>query len=122
MAIPNVIAVEQTVTATGPLTGTLDTSTLSGDFTINVRVRGLTGNQTMRVDIEDTANSTAFSDATQVWTADFKGAPSPEGITHSIRAYKLPSIRFGGVNNKLRANVQEISNGVSALVEVWLDQ
>lgn len=123
MALPKAISTgEQTVSSTGAITGTLDTSALTGDFTIYARVRGLTGSQTIRIDIEDTANSTPFSDATQVYTFEFVGAPTPDGETKSVRAYHLKSARVGGANNKLRANTQFITNGASALVEVWVDE
>jgi hypothetical protein len=123
MAIPNPISTgEQSVTATGAITGVLDTSTLSGDFTVYARVRGLTGSQSIRIDMEDTANSSAFSDATQVYTFEFVGAPTPDGETKSVRAYHLKSARVGGTNNKLRGNVQEITNGATALVTLWVDE
>jgi hypothetical protein len=124
MAVPNLITTgEQTVTATGAITGTLDTSTLSGEYRIRGRIRGLSGSQSIRIAIEDTANASAFSEATTVAEKDIKGAPNPEGVEVDFGAPRdFPDIRFGATNNKLRANCTAITSSTSALVEVWLEQ
>lgn len=120
--IKSITTGEQTVSATGAVTGSLDTSAITGDFTICVRVRGLSGSQSARVAIEDTANSTPFSDVSTVCEFDVKGAESVEGDTFKVRSYDIPSIRIGAANTKLRANVTAISAGASAEVEAWLEQ
>lgn len=121
MAISAITTGEQTVSATGAITGSLDTSAITGDFTICVRVRGLSGSQNARIAIEDTANSTPFSDVTTVCEFDVKGAEAVEGDTFKVRSYDVPSIRIGGANNKLRANCTAISGSTSAEVDAWLE-
>lgn len=55
----------QTVTATGVVTGTLNTSAMNGDYTVFLNISGLTQGSTATIAIEDTASSTPFSDAQQ---------------------------------------------------------
>lgn len=120
--ISQVTTSEQTVSATGAITGSLDTSALTGDFTIRGRVRAATGNPTVRIAIEDTANATPFSEALQVSVKDVKVTNGSDGETVDFgRSYDLPSIRFGATNTKLRANCQAITGG-TAFVEVWIEQ
>jgi hypothetical protein len=102
----------QTVTGTGPVTGTLDTSAMTGDFTIMLDVTALTpAGATARIAIEDTANSSAFSDAQTVVIFDMAGKIGASEI-FSVRSFQVPSTRFGAANTKLRANVLAL-NGFS---------
>ncbi len=67
--ISDITAGIQTVTASGPVTGTLDTSSLTGDFTVCVDVVSLTLASKAVICIEDTASPGApFSDARQLFT------------------------------------------------------
>ena len=97
----------QSDTATGAITGTLDTSSLSGDYTVEA-VFTLTAG-TAIVAVEDTANATAFSDAVQVAVFHIKGATPSEGVTFSKKSYEIPGTRFGATNTKLRFNVLAIT-------------
>lgn len=112
----------QTVTSTGAVPGTLDTSALSGDFTIKVQVLDLTAGSTARIVVEDTANATPFSDAQPVSVFDVAGQVNTPS-TQDVRKYQVPSTRFGQANNKLRLNVQVLS-GVSPSLSVrgWIEQ
>lgn len=129
MATPTLITTgEQTVTGTGPVTGTLDTSGLSGDYTVFVRVRGLTSGSSMQVALEDTANASAFSDATQPYVFSFVGSGTTgagaqtEGIVQSVRKYQMPKARFGVTNSKFRINVQAMDGSSTSLVTAWVAQ
>lgn len=124
MAVPNLITTgEQSVTATGAITGTLDTSTLTGEFRIRGRIRGLSGSQKIRIAIEDTANASAFSEATTVAVQDIQGAQTVDGNVFNFGDIPrdMPSIRFGAANTKLRGNCTAISGGPTALVELWIE-
>ena len=113
---------EQTVTTTGPVTGVLDTSAFTGDFTLRIRARGLTGTQSLRYAFEDTANASAFSEAQQIWVDELGGA-AVEGVEKEKRSYDLHgAIRIGAANNKLRLNVTSLTGGATAYVEAWLEQ
>lgn len=124
MAIPtNITTGEQSVTATGAVTGTLATSTLSGDYTVKIRVRGLTAGQGVLLSVQDTANATAFSDANNVAVHHFLGTTAPEGDTHSWKSDQIPLTRFGSTNNELRIYCQLLSgSSPTALVYGWLEQ
>lgn len=117
----------QTVTATGAVTGTLDTSGFSGDYTIKVRVASLSsasGTPAAIIAIQDTANASAFSDAVDVGVFHVKStvrAASDQVFT--FRQYQVPNTRYGVTNAKLRINVLSLSGTTPSLrVESWLEQ
>ncbi len=113
---------ERSVTTTGALTGSLDTSALSGDYTVKIRVRGLTaGTQNLQIALEDTASATPFNDATQPWVASVAGATPTEGVTLSVRSYQIPAARYGAANTAFRVNCQAINGSPTALVEAWAE-
>ena len=123
--VTNITTGEQAISSTGAVTGTLDTSALTGDYTVKVRVRGLASGKKMQVVIEDTANSSAFSDATQPASMTFTGGGTtpPDGAVYSFRQYQMPSARFGAANTKFRANVQLLdSSPGSPYLIAWLEQ
>jgi hypothetical protein len=111
----------QTVSATGAVTGTLDTSALSGDSSIKLCVNGLAAGQTAQVAIEDTASATPFNDAHQVAVFHVQGqVQSQAEAWFAKRQYEIPATRFGAANTKLRANVLALSGGnlsLRALIE-----
>jgi hypothetical protein len=113
---------EQTVTTTGAVTGSLDTSALTGAFTVKLRVRSLTSAQNLQIVLEDTANASAFSDATQPWSVTVAGVNVVEGSTYSVESYQIPACRFGATNTKLRVNVQVATGSPSAKLIAWLEQ
>jgi hypothetical protein len=113
---------EQSVTTTGAITGSLDTSGLTGDYTVKIRVRGLTSAQNIQIVLEDTANVTPYSDALQPFSATFAGVAQPEGETLSVRSYQIPACRFGATHTALRVNAQVVTGSPTALVQAWLEQ
>lgn len=113
----------QAVSATGAVTGSLDTSALVGDYTVFIEVLGLTAGKTAIVAIEDTANVTPFSDAIQVWVEHFVGGlASANDVGVSRRKYQMPGTRFGVANSKLRANALSITATPGLSIHVWLAQ
>jgi hypothetical protein len=92
----------QTLTAAGVVTGVLDVSAFTARPTIRVDVTGLTAGSA-RIEIQDTANSSEFSDAETVAVFDVLG-PSDQ-IDLSQTPDLMPSMRFGAAHNQLRANV-----------------
>ncbi|MGC2660232.1 MAG: hypothetical protein WA324_19925 [Bryobacteraceae bacterium] len=111
----------QTVSAAGPVTGTLSTSSVSGNVTLSILVTNLTLGASMEIAIEDTASASAFSDALQVWTQQFSGGLPPEGDRRAKRAIELPRLRIGAVNNALRLNILSLTAGASAQVWGWIE-
>jgi hypothetical protein len=122
MGVPAFISTngEQTVTATGPISGTLDTSALNSNLRIRAFIRGLGANQSIRIAIEDTASATPFSDAAIVTEFDIKGALPPEGTYLNRSYYELPDVRVGSANTKLRGNCTAITGGASVQVKLWV--
>lgn len=120
--ITNITTGEQSVSATGAVTGSLDTSALTGDYTVKLRVWGLTSAQSAMIAIEDTANASAFSDAKQVAVAHVVGVAAVEGVTFEWKTKDIPVTRFGATNTKLRANVLGISGSPTFNVFAWLEQ
>ena len=121
MAISNITTGEQTVTATGAVTGTLDTSTRTGDYTIKVRVRDLTAGSKLMLGIEDTANVTPFSDAQAIAIFHFNGTGSEADQDKEVRSYDVSSTLIGGTNNKLRVNVYRISASTTCFIDAWVE-
>ena len=127
----------QTVTAAGVVTGTLNTSALSGDYTVFLNVSGLTQGAAATIAIEDTASSTAFSDAQQQAVFNVGGLIEQESeVTLSFRRYQVgtgleeadltlgsSAPRFGAANTALRAHVLTLTGSSASLsVHVWLEQ
>lgn len=116
---------EQTVTATGAITGSLDTSALTGGYTVKLRVRGLASGKKIMIALEDTANSSAFSDAIPVAVFHFSGtglSPAQPDDNRDRASYDIPSTLFGAANNKLRFNTLRVDSAVSCSVYGWLEQ
>lgn len=122
MALNDITTGEQSVAASGPVTGTLDTSGLTSFKTIKVMVRGLnTGKRALFV-IEDTANATPFSDALQVASMHFQGSMPTEGVAKEYATYDIPMTRFGATNTKLRLNCLAIdASPGTVLAHAWCE-
>jgi hypothetical protein len=112
----------QTVSATGPVTGTLNTSSLSGNFTVRVTINGLPEGLRMMLSLEDTSSSTPFSDARTVAHWDTYGGMPADGLTLAIRSDRMPSAKFGAANTALRVNCTALDEGATAQVVAWLEQ
>jgi hypothetical protein len=121
MAISEITTGVQAVTTTGAVTGTLSTSSLSGDFTLFMNIQGLAAGDTAKFSIQDTENSSEFSDALDVVIADVVGGSTVEGSTYSWRAYQVPSMRYGAAHCELRVNCLAISAGTANVI-AWLQQ
>jgi len=101
----------QTVTASGPVTGTLSTAALTNLSTIYLDVTGLSTG-TCRISIEDSATGT-FGDALPVKVWHFTAGEPADGITVSAMRDEIPSIRAGATGNALRVNVLSLSAGAT---------
>jgi len=100
----------QTVTAAGPVTGTLSTAALS-IATLFLDVSGLTSGS-CRISIEDSATGT-FGYALPVKVWHFVAGEQVEGITVSANLDEIPNIRAGATGNALRVNVLSLPSGAS---------
>lgn len=106
----------QTVTAAGAVTGTLSTAALTSLPTIKLDIGGLTAGATARIAIEDTASSTAFSDAQAAAIFDVEGQiVAGDDVELSVTADLIPSLRYGAANNALRANVLRLTGSSPSL-------
>ena len=121
MAITLITTGEQNVAAVGAVTGTLDTSTRTGDYTVKVRVRDLTAGAKLMLGIEDTAAATPFTDAQAIAVCHFTGTGSELDTEKEFRLYDIPFTLYGATNNKLRVNVYRITGGATAQVEAWIE-
>jgi hypothetical protein len=86
----------QTVTAAGPVAGTLSTAALNSLKTIYLNVTGLTAGDALPV---------------KVW--HFAGAESIDGVTVSASLDEIVNIRKGATGNALRVNVLALGSGAS---------
>jgi hypothetical protein len=120
--ISNITTGEQSVSSTGAVTGSLSTAALSGAYTVKMRVRGLATGKNCQIVLEDTANVTPFSDATQPWSQTFVGGEPADGDARSVVSYSIPQARFGVTNSAFRINVQSITSGATFSVLAWVEQ
>ena len=114
----------QTVNAPGAVTGTLDVSGFTGDYTLKIRVAELGAGKIARIAIEDTADgANPFSDRLPVVLVHVKG-PVTAGAdkVFSFQSYELAAARFGGTNNKFRCNVLSCSDTPGLKVQAWLER
>ena len=109
----------QTVSAAGPVTGTLSTATLTTLSTIYLDVTGLRSG-TCRISIEDSATGT-FGDALPVKVWHFAAGEPIDGITVSAKLEEIPNIRAGAAGNALRVNVLSLASGATLSVTGTVD-
>jgi hypothetical protein len=100
----------QTVTAAGPVTGTLNTAALN-IATLYLDVTGLSSG-TCRISIEDSATGT-FGDALPVKVWHFESGSNIQGINVSANLDEIPNIRAGASGNALRVNVLSLASGAT---------
>ncbi len=119
----------QTVTSAGVVTGTLNTSAMSGDYTVFLNISGLTQGSAATIAIEDTASSTPFSDAQQQAVFSITGLVEKEAeVTLSFEKYQVGTglaeadvtmgthaPRFGAANTALRAHVLTLTGSSPSL-------
>jgi len=116
----NITTGVQSDTTTGAITGSLDTSALTGKYAVKLRL-GLTAGVAI-VALEDTADATPYGDAVQVAVFHVKGATPAEGNLHSVQDYEIPGTRFGASDTALRFNVLSITGGGTLTTFGWLEQ
>jgi len=109
----------QTVTAAGPVTGTLTTAALTNLSTIYLDVTGLSSG-TCRISIEDSATGN-FGDALPVKVWHFESGEPADGITVSANSEDLANLRKGATGNALRVNVLSLSSGATLTVAGSVD-
>ena len=109
----------QTVTAAGPVTGTLTTAGLPNLSTIYLDVTGLSAG-TCRISIEDSATGT-FGDALPVKVWQFSAGTNVGGTTVSANSEEIPNLRKGAAGNALRVNVLSIGAGATLSLAATVD-
>jgi hypothetical protein len=125
MALLNAITTGvQSPTTAGAITGSLDTSALTGKWSLKIRIAALGAGKTAIIAIEDTASATPFNDAIAQTVIQVKGTIT-EGRSEKnfvIHDYELPGVRFGVANAKLRANLLAVTATPGLKVQIWLEQ
>jgi hypothetical protein len=109
----------QTVTTSGPVTGTLSTAGLTTLSTIYLDVTGLSSG-TCRIAIEDSATGT-FTDALPVKVWHFTPGSNPGGINVSAALNEVPNMRRGATGNALRVNVLSLAAGATLSLSGTVD-
>lgn len=97
----------QTVTAAGPVSGTLDTSGIAGDFTIELVILGVSPATTARIAIEDGTTFTGLMPETMPLAIfHIEGPVMHDGnVQQSARKYEVCDVRAGTAGTALRVNV-----------------
>lgn len=110
------------ITATGAVTPTagLDTSGITGDWTIKVNIPANTAAKNVRIAIETSVN--AFTAATQEMVLDISGAiGAAYDKVFSVRKYQCPASVIGTSSAVTRANVQAITASDSLSIQAWIE-
>lgn len=110
------------VSAAGRLAGTLDTSALAGDFTIDFTISKLADGKTARIALEDSTNATFATGALTLAVWNFSGPIIPQApITVSLRAYQLANARRNVANAALGLNVLACDANAALAVHAQAD-
>jgi hypothetical protein len=126
MTIGSIVTGNPTVTATGAVTTTtgLDISGISGDYTVHLRVQGLSaasGTPKASIQLEDSVN--AFTASVPVCMKEVTGTIDTKSEVHySWRKYELPNLRAGTGSAVLRANVSVLGGTTPSLtLDSWIE-
>lgn len=111
----------QTVSAAGAVTGSLDISGLSGDYTVKVRVAELSAGKTVVIGVEDTVN--AFTAAVPQAVVQCVGKVE-QGFdkVYSFRKADIPALRLGTASAAMRINVYSATSTPGLKLHAWLEQ
>ena len=121
MAIYNITNGLQAFSATGVISGTLSVATLTGNYTVEMRVQNLGMGNFCALVLQSSANGT-FSDAQDIWREEYSGFNNPEGARRSRQWYQLQSASYGTVNATWRINCEVLTPGASPSVWAYLTQ
>ena len=111
----------QTITSAGAVTGSLDISGLSGDFTVKVRVTALTAAKTAVIALEDTVD--AYTGKIQNAVVQVKGPIVPEAEkVFSFPGRELPALRLGTTSAACRINVLSVTGTPGLKLHAWIEQ
>lgn len=106
---------EATITSAGPVSGTLGTGVLAGNYEVTARVRGLGAGQRLSLLLEASAAGT-FTDTVTAARWEVSGSGAPEGDEMSASWRDMQLVPFGGSGNALRFNVVALDAGATAQI------
>lgn len=120
MSVLDITTGLQTDNSTGAITGSADISAISGDFTIKLRIAGLTAAKSVTIALEDSVN--AFSAVRTQWVKQFTGAISEAAdLVVSISKRELPHFRAGTASAVCRFNILVIDGSASVDSYGWIE-
>jgi hypothetical protein len=115
------LSIQDLVTKTAAFTGTgVDVSALTGDWTLKVQVESLTNQKAARLVFEDTVNDFTASVAVAVF-AFLGGLEKTYDKVKSFKKADLPGARVGVTNGKMRLNVGLIDGSASVKYRAWIE-
>lgn len=117
MALSDITTGLQTVTGTGAVTGSLDISGITGDYTLKIRVAELPAAEDAELVIEDTVDNFTASVVRGVLNV-------PGGLqerTFSFLKRDLKTMRAGTASAKVRINVRTKSASGNLKLHAWLE-
>jgi hypothetical protein len=95
-------------------------STLTGDWTLHLRVESLTAAKNIEIGIEDSVDGITWITR---FGRNIKGAVSTSAMLDclTLRKYDYPMLRFGTANAVLRLNVLAIDAATTAVTTFWIE-
>jgi hypothetical protein len=119
--ITNITTGLQAPSSAGAVTGSLDISGLSGDFTIKIRIAELTAAKTVVFALEDTVD--AYSAVITHWVVQATGEiKQPADKVFSIKKQDIPAFRLGTSSAACRINMLFCTSTPGVKVHAWIEQ
>jgi hypothetical protein len=110
-----------TYSSGGSVSMAYDISGCTGDFTVTVRIVGLTAAKKVQIIIQDSTDGFASDIRTQ-FVVDALGEVDPGSpVNSSVRSYQIPNARFGHVGATLRLYVQSLDAGGSTTCDLIVE-
>ena len=106
----------------GVMSQATDISGFTGDWTIDLRIEGLTAGKRALISVQDSTDG-FVSDIKTLAVYNVIGAiANNQGqlLEHTFRAYELPSARFGTANGRLRLYVQSIDSSATVVASLFI--
>lgn len=108
-------------TSGGQVSSAFDISGMTGDWTLRFRIESLTAAKKVLVAVEESADGFA-SDIRQLAVFSQLGSiGTSNNLDTTIRAYQLPSARFGVSNARIRLKVQAIDGSATVVSSLFIE-
>lgn len=107
-------------TSGGTVSAAFDVSSITGDWSIRLRLEGLTAGKKVLLALQDSVDG--FATSTVLGVINVTGTGTQPFQEYVWRSYQLPSARVGVSNGRLRLTVQSIDSATTATTSWFFEQ